>query len=139
VKAFLDTWALIEKYKGNPDAEKLFENAKKQFEVHISYVTIAELVNIISREYGERTARVQYAYIKRAPLQRNPITEENARDAGLLKTKYKFSLADAVILSTALAIGADVLVTGGDKQYEKAWKNVTEMQVLKLSDFIKQH
>lgn len=139
MKVFLDTWALIEKYKGNPDAEKLFENAKKQFEGHISYITIAELMNVISREYGEREARVQYAYIKRAPFQRNPITEENARDAGLLKTKYKFSLADAVILSAALAIGADVLVTGGDKQYEKEWKNVTEMQVLKLSAFIKQY
>ena len=120
-------------------AEKLFENAKKEFEAHISYITIAELMNIISREYSEREARVQYAYIKRAPFQRNPITKENARDAGLLKTRYKFSLADGVILSTALAIGADVLVTGGDKQYEKEWKNVTEMQVLKLSDFIKQY
>jgi len=139
VKVFLDSWALIEKYKGNPDAEKLFENAKKQFEGHISHITIAELMNVISREYGEREARVQYAYIKRAPFQRNPITEENVRDAGLLKTKYKFSLADAVILSTALAIEADVLVTGGDKQYEKEWKNVAEMQVLKLSDFIKQY
>jgi len=38
-----------------------------------------------------------------------------------------------------LAIEADVLVTGGDKQYEKEWKNVAEMQVLKLSDFIKQY
>ena len=136
---FLDTWALIEKYKENPEAEKLFENAKNKFEAHISYVTAAELMNVISREYGEREARVQYAYMKRAPLKRNPITEENARDAGLLKTKYKFSLADAAILSTALTIRADVLVTSGAKQYEKEWKKVTEMQVLKLSDFIKRY
>jgi len=46
--------------------------------------------------YGEREARVQYAYLKRSPLKREPVTEGLARDAGLLKTKYKFSLADAV-------------------------------------------
>lgn len=139
MKAFLDTWVLIEKYKANPDAEKVFENAKTRFEAHISHITIAELMNVISREYSEREARIQYAYIKRAPLRRNPITEENARDAGLLKTKYKFSLADAVILATALAIKADAVVTGGDKQYEREWKGVTEIRVLKLSDFVKQY
>jgi len=139
VKVFLDTWVLIEKYKGNPEAEELFEDARNKFEAHISYITIAELTNVISREYGEREARVQYAYIKRSPLKSNPITEENACDAGLLKTKYGFSLADAVILSTALTIRADVLVTGGAKQYEEEWKKVTEVQVLKLSDFMKRH
>lgn len=139
MKVFLDTWVLIEKYKGDPEAEKLLENAEDKFEACISYITIAELMNIISREYGEREARVQYAYIKRSPLKRNPMTEESAREAGLLKTRYKFSLADAVILSTALITEADLLVTGGVKQYEKEWKTVREMRVLKLSDFMKQY
>jgi len=137
MKVFLDTWVLIEKYKGNPDAEHLLESAKKGFESHISYITIAELANIISREYGEREARTQYAYLKRSPLKRNPVTEEVARDAGLLKTKYKFSLADAIILSTAVALKADALVTGGVRQYKEEWKDVTEIQILQLSDFMK--
>lgn len=136
VKVFLDTWVLIEKYKGNSDAERLLEDATNKFEAYISHITAAELMNLISREYGERQARIQYAYIKRCPLKCNPITEKCAREAGLLKTKYKFSLADALILSTALVIEADVLVTGGVKQYEEEWKTVTEMQVLKLCDFI---
>ena len=67
------------------------------------------------------------------------MTEESARDAGLLKTKYRFSLADAMILSTAISIKADVLVTGGDIQYENEWKEVTEVQVSKLSDFMKRY
>jgi len=137
VRVFLDTWVLIDKYKGNPDAEGLLERAKDEHEAHISLITVTELMNVISREYGEREARVQHAYLKRSPLIREPVTEEVARDAGLLKTKYRFSLADAVILSTAIAKKADVLLTGGDKQYEKEWKDVTEMQVLKLSDFMK--
>jgi predicted nucleic acid-binding protein len=139
VKVFLDTWVLIEKYKENSDAERLLEGAKDKFDAHVSCITVAELVNVISREYGEREARVQYAYLKRSPLRLNSVTEENARDAGLLKTKYKFSLADAVILSTALAIKADVLVTGGAKQYEDEWKKVTELQVSELSAFTKQY
>jgi predicted nucleic acid-binding protein len=137
VRVFLDTWVLIEKYKGNPDAEGLLEAAKSEHEAHISLITVAELMNVISREYGEREARVQHAYLRRSPLIREPVTEEIARDAGLLKTRYRFSLADALILSTAMARKADVLLTGGDKQYEKEWKDVTEMQVLKLSDFMK--
>jgi len=133
----LDTWILIEKYKGNPDAEALLETAKGEHEAHISLITVAELMNVISREYGEREARVQHAYLKRSPLIREPVTEEVASNAGLLKTRYRFSLADAVILSTAIAKKTDVLLTGGDKQYEKEWKDITEMQVLKLSDFMK--
>jgi len=137
VKVFLDTWVLIEKYKENPEAERLLERARDELEAQISHITVAELMNVISREYGEREARVQHAYLKRSPLKREPMTEEIARDAGLLKTKYKFSLADAVILSTAMTIKADILVTGGAKQFENEWKNVTEIQVSKLSDFMK--
>jgi len=136
VKVFLDTWVIIEKYKGSTDAENLFERARDGFDGHISHITVAELMNVISRVYGEREARVQYAYLKRSPFQRNPITEEIARDAGLLKTSYRFSIADALILSTALAIKADVLVTGGEKQFEEEWKDVKELEVLKLSDFM---
>jgi len=137
VRIFLDTWVLIQKYKGDLEAEGLLERAKSEFEAHISLITVAELMNVISREYGEREARVQHAYLRRSPLIREPVTEEVARDAGLLKTRYRFSLADAVILSTAMAKRADILLTGGEKQYEKEWKGVTEMQVLKLSDFMK--
>ncbi len=137
MKVFLDTWVLIEKYKGATDAEDLFERARDSFDAHISHITVAELMNVISRVYGKREARLQYAYLKRSPFQRNPITEEIARDAGFLKTKYRFSIADALILSTALAIKANVLVTGGEKQFEEEWKSVVELQVMKLSDFIK--
>jgi predicted nucleic acid-binding protein len=56
-------------------------------------------------------------------------------NAGFMETKYGFSMVDALILSTALAIKADVLVIGGEKQYEDEWKRVVELPVVKLSDF----
>jgi len=134
MRIFLDTWVLIERYKGNPDALNLLKAVKEGLEAHISHTTIAELVNVISREYGEREARVQYVYLKRSPLIKDGTTEEITRNAGLYKTKYRFSLADAVILATAIEADAQMLVTGGDKQYEEEWKNVTEIEVKKLSE-----
>lgn len=139
MRIFLDTWVLIEKYKGNPDALKLLKLAKEKLEVHISHVTIAELINVISREYGEREARIQYAYLKHSPLIKDATTEEIARNAGLYKTKYKFSLADAIILATATCINAQTLITGGARQYEEEWENVNEIKVMKLADFIKDY
>jgi len=137
MRAFLDTWVLIERYKGNSDAISLLKATEEGLEAYISHLTIAELVNVISREYGEREARVQYVYLKHSPLIKNGTTEEISRNAGLYKTKYKFSLADAVILATAVEVKAQMLVTGGDKQYEEEWKNVTEIEVTKLSDSAK--
>jgi predicted nucleic acid-binding protein len=131
----LDTWVLVEQYKGNPDAISLLKTAREKTETHISHMTIAELTNVISRVYGEREARTQYSYLKHSPLIRHGTSEEIAKNAGLYKTKYGFSLADAIILATAINVGAEILVTGGEKQYDKEWKNVTEINVVKLSDY----
>lgn len=135
MKVFLDTWVLIERYKSSPDAIRLLKSGAK-LELHLSHITIAELVNVISRQYGEREALVQFAYLKRSPLRRNPTTEDLAKLAGILKTKYRFSLADAIILATAIDSKADVLITGGDAQFEDEWKGVTEIKVEKLRDFV---
>lgn len=131
----MDTWVLVEQYKGNPDAISLLKTAREKTETHISHMTIAELTNVISRVYGEREARTQYSYLKHSPLIRHGTSEEIAKNAGLYKTKYGFSLADAIILATAINVGAEILVTGGEKQYDKEWKNVTEINVVKLSDY----
>jgi len=137
MRIFLDTWVLVERYKGDPDAIKLLKATKRGLEAHISHITIAELVNVISREYGEREARVQYVYLKRSPLIKNGTNEEISRNAGLYKTKYRFSLADAVILATAVEVDAQTLITGGDKQHEDEWKDVKEIEAAKLSDYAK--
>ena len=134
MRVFLNTWVLVERYKGNPGAIKLLSAVEEGLDAHISHITVAELVNVISRVYGERQARIQYAYLKRSTLVLDSTTKELSRNAGLLKTKYKFSLADAIILATAVEVKAELLVTGGDKQFEEEWKDVTEIEVVKLSD-----
>lgn len=137
MRIFLDTWVLVERYKGNPDAVNLLKAVREKLEVHISHITIAELTNVISRVYGEQEARIQYAYLKHSPLVRHGTSEEIAENAGLYKTKYGFSLADAIILATAIDVNAQLLVTGGEKQYDEEWKNVTEINIAKLSDYIR--
>jgi predicted nucleic acid-binding protein len=135
MKALIDTWVIIEHYLSNPDATAVLRAGEKKIDMHISHITIAEVVNVISRTYGEREARVQYAYLKHSPLKREPTTEGIALNAGFYKTKYKFSLADAIILATAVEAGVDVLVTGGEKQYQSEWRDVDELDVMKLADF----
>lgn len=138
MRIFLDTWVLVEQYKGNPDALTLLKATKEKLEAHLSHITIAELINVISREYSEREALIQHAYLKRSPLIKDGTTEDAAKNAGLYKTKYRFSLADAIILATAIDVNAQLIVTGGEKQYEKEWKAVTEIEVVKLADYCKQ-
>ena len=137
MRIFLDTWVLVERYKGNPDAVKVLRAAGERVESHISCMTIAELVNVIGREYGEREALIQYAYLKRSPLVKDVPTEEIAKNAGLYKTRYRFSLADAIILATATEVDAQVLITGGEKQFEEEWRSVKEIEVLKLAEYAK--
>jgi len=134
LKLVLDTWVLVEGYKGNPHSSKLIRSSDKH-ELIISHVTIAELINVIARQYGQKEARIQYAYIKNLPLSKIPTTETIAKDAGFYKTRYKFSLADALILSTAVNIEADALITGGVKQFNEEWSDVSEIDVMLLEDF----
>lgn len=138
MRIFLDTWVLVEQYKGNPDALTLLKATNEKLEAHLSHITIAELINVISREYSEREALIQHVYLKHSPLIKDGTTEDVAKNAGLYKTKYRFSLADAIILATAIDVNAQLIVTGGEKQYEKEWKSVTEIEVVKLADYCKQ-
>jgi predicted nucleic acid-binding protein len=139
MKIVIDTWVLVEQYKGNIGATKLMRGALEgSFEAYVSHVAIAELVNVISRVYGGREARIQYAYLKRSPLVMKPTTEEGAKRAGLFKTKYGFSLADGFILTTAVDLGADLLITGGVRQFEEEWKDVDEVKVAMLDEAIQE-
>jgi len=131
----LDTWVLVERYKDNADVVMILERARRGLEAHISHVTVAELMNVISREFGEREARVQYALLKHSGLVFDGTSEEIAKNAGLFKTKYGFSLADGFVLAGAVDCGAEVLVTGGQKQYEEEWKDVSEVKIVMLKDF----
>jgi len=134
LKLVLDTWVLVEEYKGNPYSSRLIRSSDKH-ELIISHITIAEIINVIARQYGEKEARIQYAYIKELPLSKISTTDMIAEDAGFYKTKYKFSLADAFILSTAVNTRADALITGGAKQFNEEWSHVSEVDVMLLEDF----
>lgn len=68
MRVFLNTWVLVKRYKGNPGAIKLLSAVEEELDAHISQITVARLVNVIRRLYGERQARIQYAYLKRSTL-----------------------------------------------------------------------
>lgn len=137
----LDTWVLVEKYEGNPTAEKALRKVEKPL---ISIITLAELIAAIARrearrgrEDWEEEALKHYVIIT-SGFTVIEITEGVAKRAGILRTKYReagieFSLADGIILATAESLDG-MIITGG-KQYEREWRTVTEVKVETIERF----
>jgi len=133
----------VEKYEGNPLAEKVLRKIEKPL---ISIATVAELIAAIARrearrgrENWEEEALKHYVIIT-SGFTVIPITEDMAKRAGILRTKYReagieFSLADGIILATAESMDGTI-ITGG-KQYEREWKTITEVKVEPLERFAK--
>jgi len=133
----------VEKYEGNPLAEKVLRKIEKPL---ISIATVAELIAAIARrearrgrEDWEEEALKHYVIIT-SGFTVIPITEDMAKRAGILRTKYReagieFSLADGIILATAESMDGTI-ITGG-KQYEREWKTITEVKVEPLERFAK--
>ena len=133
----------MEKYEGNPLAEKVLRKIEKPL---ISIATVAELIAAIARrearrgrEDWEEEALKHYVIIT-SGFTVIPITEDMAKRAGILRTKYReagieFSLADGIILATAESMDGTI-ITGG-KQYEREWKTITEVKVEPLERFAK--
>ncbi len=132
---FFETSVFIERYKANPQALALLKAAAdKRINAHISHITIAELFDIMMRNYGEKEALTQHAYLKHAPLKMHPTTDEIAKEAGLYRAKYCFSLANGIILATAISANADFLVVGDKAFHDEKWNEITEIKVLSISD-----
>lgn len=126
---------LVEKYDGNPSAEAAL---RKERRPTISLITVLELVSAISRREQRRgrddweEIALKHYTILTSGFKVLPITQNIAKRAGILRTKYRgleieFSSADAVILATAESVGAEV-VTGGE-HFKREWNKVKEVKV----------
>jgi len=133
----------VEKYEGNPLAEKALRKIEKPL---ISIATVAELIAAIARREAKRGREdweeeaLKHYVIITSGFTAIPITEDMAKRAGILRTKYReagieFSLADGIILATAESMDGTI-ITGG-KQYEREWKTITEVKVEPLERFAK--
>ena len=111
MKYIIDSSAWIEYLKGSKEGEKVNILLKENEEVFILSIIIAEVVSKVERE----SLNSQIAYesmIKNAKI--FDITPRISKDAGILHAKIKkqkksFSLADALIISSAKEIGAELV------------------------------
>lgn len=96
-----------------------------------SLLTLIEvLVNPLKKGAMDIVAQYKDALLN-GPIKLHPIGEELANKAAEIRAKYGMKIPDAIQISTAIHIGADVFVTNDYKL-----KKVSEIHVLYLGDFI---
>lgn len=132
-KIYLDTFVFMDILSGEElsgKAIQYIEEAKKAGGV-ISAVQLAELgFHLRHRKSREKTEEILF-YIQSLPnLEIVPVTSEIAKDAGLLRARYrrlktqkKFTYFDCIHLATALAAKCTKFVTG-----DKGFKEVKEIE-----------
>jgi len=113
VKRFvLDANALVRLYRNTPGAEtiqKLLEQAKAgKAHLSISVINLAEVFYVLAKYFHEDRAW-QLVDVARSTLRTEPVTEEIALDAALLRTRYKFGLADCFAAELAIRTGATLV------------------------------
>ena len=74
----------------------------------VATVTLTELAYIYTRKADAASARVRVMQIQHSKLNLIPLTVEIAVDAGIIK-RPGISVADAIIASSALSVGASVV------------------------------
>lgn len=92
-----------------------------------SSITFTEVIPVISRKSEDSLYEALVEIEKTIGPNIVPITKELAKIAGHLKMKYKFGVADAIILASALLSGCDALATT-DSDFD----SVDEIKILKL-------
>jgi predicted nucleic acid-binding protein len=119
MREVLDTRFFIE-YFYSRDAKsqermrgKLVDLIKRK-EGLVPAVVIAEITNLTCQYRGTEEARARYLSILRSGLSIETMTSEIAKEAGLLKCKYrKVPMGDCIIAATAKTRGAKVVSDDG--------------------------
>lgn len=116
LKIVIDTYAWVEYFRGSSEGKKAKKFIDGQFELFTPSIVIAELSDKYHREgIGKWETRKRFIKLKTKILS---LDDRIANSAGKLKQdlkkKYRDAgLADSIILSHALDIGAKILT--GDK------------------------
>lgn len=73
-------------------------------------IVIAEVVNAICRNVGQKEARTHFRALEQAGLEVIPLDPGLAREAGLIQCAHRnLPMADCIIAATALRIGGEVV------------------------------
>jgi len=112
----LDTWVFLDASKSS---KALLNQVRVgTLEVLVSAVTFAEIYSLLYRRVSQKDIERFRRNMERLDLRDVPVSKEIAEKGGRYKAKYGFSIADGIILATAVTVHAKILVTG-DPDLEK--------------------
>jgi len=110
VRVVLDT--------SKPSRDLLGQVRRGDLEAVVSAITYAELCSLLYRRVSDKDVKSFMRNLERLGLKDRSVTKEIAEEGGRYKAKYGFSIADGIIVATAVAEHADYLVTG-DPDFNK--------------------
>jgi len=132
---FLDTAPFIYFFEENPDyfqAMERFFDAVYQTDAQVitSIITYIELTTLPARKGEHRLVRKYRDYLSHSEnISLFPLDMNIADHAVDLRAKYHFRTPDAVQIGTALACGADYILTN-----DRAWKRFEEVTVVLVGE-----
>lgn len=85
--------------------------------VHLSLISLGEILYIIGRKLGDDTAEQILQDIKRLPLELAGVTLNRVLDAAHVKAHYAISYADAFVVALGRELAATVVT--GDPEFRK--------------------
>ena len=110
MRVVLDTWVFLDPSK--PSRDLLGQVRRGDLEAVVSAITYAELCSLLYRRVSDEDVKRFTRNLERLGLRTVSVTKEIAEEGGRYKAKYGFSIADGIIVATAVAEHADLLVTG---------------------------
>jgi len=108
----LDSSGWIEFFADGPHADEFAKRLRRVEGVLTPTLALYEVYKWIKRERSEEEALVAVATMKQTTVV--PLTEEIALTAADLSLSHKLPMADAIMLATARAHGAQLVTTDAD-------------------------
>jgi predicted nucleic acid-binding protein len=119
----LDACALIAYFAKEDGAEKIKEILKQAIEnkntiIYMNKINLLEVYYDVVKTYNEREAHNMMEIVAEMPIEIIHELNDNAfKKAGLLKAKYKISLADSIALAESITRNA-TLITSDHHEFE---------------------
>ncbi len=110
MRIVLDTWIFLDPSK--PSKDLLDRVRRGALEAVVSTITYAELYSLLYKRVSDGDVKSFKRNLERLGLRDRAITKEIAEEGGRYKAKYGFSIADGIIVATAVTEHATLLVTG---------------------------
>jgi len=132
---FFDTAPFIYYFEDHPDygeviyqiISSIYENNSSLITSYITYIELITKPKQLGRD--DIVAKYRDFFTNSDNLSLYPLNLIVSEKVAELRAQYRFKTPDAIQIATAIICGADYIITN-----DKAWKKLTEVPVLILSD-----